>query len=180
MDPNPNISSAASVWSDQTPSTAIHIGSFRFLTLLQMWWLLFFTFFFFILFFVFAFSKMFFAFLLHFGCLFKFFIMRVTLIHDWHSSHIIVHTVMDLNIINDRQSWNFRSFVSLKKKADLFHYFCRIRHWLSSALSSLKFLWLAGWFHVSLHKFLCLSFCAPGETLVTLWWLFICLSEWLH
>lgn len=28
MDPNPNISSAASVWPDQTPSIAINIGSF--------------------------------------------------------------------------------------------------------------------------------------------------------
>lgn len=28
MEPNPNISSAASVWWDQTPSIAIHPGSF--------------------------------------------------------------------------------------------------------------------------------------------------------
>lgn len=36
MDPNPNISSAASVWSDQTPSIAINIGFLLFLTVLRM------------------------------------------------------------------------------------------------------------------------------------------------
>lgn len=163
MDPNPNISSAASVWSDQTPSIAIDAGS---LFVLQMWWLLLFDFFFLhsVSFGFYFFSKNVFACLI-LGIFFYFLLLSKLHPLSTDASHITCCFTYGTFLVSQ-----FQISPQLKKKVCCFFlcYFCRMLHWVSTACSPHKFLWLAGWLHLCLHKFLCVSVCAPCEILVTL------------